>query len=118
MDRLEAMSVIIAVTETGSFSAASRKLGTPVASVSRKVAELEARLKAELFQRSSRRMTLTASPFLKPVTPSPMAAIVPAAVPRNARLCMGAFSHAVAICGVRCQPQACTPVSLPPDDSF
>ena len=59
MDRLEAMSVIIAVTETGSFSAASRKLGTPVASVSRKVAELEARLKAELFQRSSRRMTLT-----------------------------------------------------------
>src|SRR5271156_5020745 len=59
MDRLEAMSVIIAVTERGSFSAASRKLGTPVASVSRKVAELEARLKAELFQRSSRRMTLT-----------------------------------------------------------
>jgi DNA-binding transcriptional LysR family regulator len=59
MDRLEAMSVIIAVTETGSFSAASRRLGTPVATVSRKVAELEARLEAELFQRSSRRMTLT-----------------------------------------------------------
>lgn len=59
MDRLEAMSVIVAVTETGSFSAASRRLGTPVASVSRKVAELESRLKAELFQRSSRRMTLT-----------------------------------------------------------
>src|SRR5271156_7158565 len=59
MDRLEAMSVIIAVTETGSFSAASRRLGTPVASVSRKVADLEAHLKAELFQRSSRRMTLT-----------------------------------------------------------
>ena len=59
MDRLEAMSVIIAVTETGSFSASSRRLGTPVATVSRKVSELEARLKAELFQRSSRRMTLT-----------------------------------------------------------
>jgi DNA-binding transcriptional LysR family regulator len=59
MDRLEAMSVIIAVTETGSFSAASRRLGTPVATVSRKVAELETRLKAEVFQRSSRRMTLT-----------------------------------------------------------
>jgi DNA-binding transcriptional LysR family regulator len=53
------MSVIIAVTETGSFSAASRRLGTPVATVSRNVADLEARLKAELFQRSSRRMTLT-----------------------------------------------------------
>ena len=59
MDRLEAMSVIVAVTETGSFSAASRRLGMTVATVSRKVAELETRLKAELFQRSSRRMTLT-----------------------------------------------------------
>jgi DNA-binding transcriptional LysR family regulator len=59
MDRLEAMSVIIAVTETGSLSAASRRLKTPVATVSRKVAELEARLKAQLFQRSSRQMTLT-----------------------------------------------------------
>jgi DNA-binding transcriptional LysR family regulator len=59
MDRLEAMSVIVAVTETGSFSAASRRLGTPVATISRNVAELEGRLKAELFQRSSRRMTLT-----------------------------------------------------------
>jgi DNA-binding transcriptional LysR family regulator len=59
MDRLEAMSVIIAVTETGSISAASRRLKSPVATVSRKVAELEARLKAQLFQRTSRRMTLT-----------------------------------------------------------
>jgi DNA-binding transcriptional LysR family regulator len=59
MDRLEAMSIIVAVTETGSFSAASRVLKTPVATVSRKVAELETRLQAELFQRSSRQMTLT-----------------------------------------------------------
>ena len=59
MDRLEAMSVIVAVTETGSFSAASRRLGMPVATVSRRVAELEGSLKAELFQRSSRRMTLS-----------------------------------------------------------
>jgi DNA-binding transcriptional LysR family regulator len=58
MDRLEAMTVIVAVTETGSFSAASRRLRTPVATVSRKVCELEARLKAQLFQRS-RRMALT-----------------------------------------------------------
>jgi DNA-binding transcriptional LysR family regulator len=59
MDRLEAMSIIVAVSETGSFSAASRRLSTPVATVSRKVSELEERLKAELFQRSSRRMSLT-----------------------------------------------------------
>ena len=49
MDRLEAMSVIIAVTETGSISASSRRLKSPVATVSRKVAELETRLKAQLF---------------------------------------------------------------------
>jgi DNA-binding transcriptional LysR family regulator len=59
MDRLEAMSIIVAVSETGSFSAASRRLNTPVATVSRKVSDLEERLKAELFRRSSRRMTLT-----------------------------------------------------------
>src|ERR1051325_10245254 len=59
MDRLEAMSIIVAVKQTGSISAASRRLKSPVATVSRKVAELEARLKAQLFQRSSRRMTLT-----------------------------------------------------------
>ena len=59
MDRLEAMSVIVAVNETGSLSAASRRLRSPVATVSRKVAELETRLKAQLFQRSSRRLTLT-----------------------------------------------------------
>jgi DNA-binding transcriptional LysR family regulator len=49
----------VAVTETGNFSAASCKLRTPVATVSRKIAELEARLKAQLFQRSSRRLTPT-----------------------------------------------------------
>lgn len=59
MDRLEAMSIIVAVTETGSFSAASRLLKTPVATVSRKVSELETRLKTELFQRNSRQMILT-----------------------------------------------------------
>lgn len=59
MDRLEAMSVIIAVTETGSISAAARRLRSSVATVSRKVSELESRLEAQLFQRTSRRMTLT-----------------------------------------------------------
>jgi DNA-binding transcriptional LysR family regulator len=59
MDRLEAMSVIIAVAESGSISAASRRLKSPVPTVSRKLAEYESRLKAQLFQRTSRRMTLT-----------------------------------------------------------
>jgi DNA-binding transcriptional LysR family regulator len=59
MDRLGSMSVIIAVAEAGSLSAASRKLKTPIPTVSRRVSELEARLNTELFQRSSRQMRLT-----------------------------------------------------------
>lgn len=59
MDRLDAMSVILAVSETGGLSAASRRLGMPVPTVSRKVADLESYLRAELFRRSSRRLVLT-----------------------------------------------------------
>jgi DNA-binding transcriptional LysR family regulator len=59
MDRLDAMSVLVAVVEAGSLSAASRRLGTPLATVSRKVAELEAHLKTRVLNRTSRRMTLT-----------------------------------------------------------
>jgi DNA-binding transcriptional LysR family regulator len=59
MDRLEAMSVLVAVADAGSLSAASRRLGTPLATVSRKVSELEEHLKTRLLNRSSRRMTLT-----------------------------------------------------------
>jgi DNA-binding transcriptional LysR family regulator len=40
MDRLEAMSVLLSAVEAGSLSAASRSLGTPLATVSRKVSEL------------------------------------------------------------------------------
>lgn len=59
MDRLEAMAVLTAVVETGSFSAASRKLGAPLPTVSRKVAELEAYLNTRLLIRSTRKLTLT-----------------------------------------------------------
>jgi DNA-binding transcriptional LysR family regulator len=59
MDRLEAMSVLVATVETGSFSAASRKLGTPLPTISRKVADLEAHLGTRLLVRSTRRLALT-----------------------------------------------------------
>ncbi|HEY2620129.1 MAG TPA: LysR family transcriptional regulator [Acetobacteraceae bacterium] len=59
MDRLESMSILVTAAEAGSLSAASRRLGTPLATVSRKVAELEAHLKTRLFNRTSRRLTLT-----------------------------------------------------------
>lgn len=59
MDRLEAMSVLLAVAEAGSLSAASRKLKTSLATVSRKVSELEAHLNARLLMRSNRSVVLT-----------------------------------------------------------
>src|SRR5262245_58124627 len=59
MDRLESMSTLLAAVEAGSLSAAARKLGMPLATVSRKVSELEAHLRTRLVTRSSRRLTLT-----------------------------------------------------------
>jgi DNA-binding transcriptional LysR family regulator len=61
MDRLDAMSVFLTVVEAGSFSEASRKLGMPIATVSRKVSELEAHLKTQLLKRSARKLTLSDS---------------------------------------------------------
>jgi DNA-binding transcriptional LysR family regulator len=59
MDRFEAMSVFAAVAEAQGFSAASRRLGVPLATVSRKVSELEAQLGVQLLARSTRRVSLT-----------------------------------------------------------
>lgn len=59
MDRLEAMSTLLAVVEAGSLSAASRRLRTPLATVSRRISELEAHLRTRLLNRTSRGLTLT-----------------------------------------------------------
>src|SRR5262249_11898219 len=59
MDRLESMSVVLAVAEAGSLSAASRRLNTPPATASRKITELEEHLHAKLFDRSARKLTRT-----------------------------------------------------------
>jgi DNA-binding transcriptional LysR family regulator len=59
MDRFAAMSTLLAVAEAGSLSAASRRLGTPLATVSRRISDLEDHLRTRLLQRSSRRITLT-----------------------------------------------------------
>ena len=58
-DRLEAMSILVAVVDSGSFSAAARRLGVPLATISRKVGELEAHLGARLLHRSTRKLALT-----------------------------------------------------------
>ena len=59
MDRLEAMSTFLAVVEDGSLSATSRRLKTPLPTVSRRISELEAHLQAKLFNRSSHKLVLT-----------------------------------------------------------
>jgi DNA-binding transcriptional LysR family regulator len=59
VDRLEAMSLFMAVTEAGSLAGASRRLRVPVQTVSRKLAALEAHLGARLLTRTTRRLALT-----------------------------------------------------------
>jgi len=59
LDRLESMAILVAAVEAGSLSAAARRLRTPLATVSRKVSELEAHLGTRLLIRANRRLTLT-----------------------------------------------------------
>jgi DNA-binding transcriptional LysR family regulator len=59
MDRLEAMSILLKAVEEGSLSAASRQLGKPLTTISRKVADLESHLNARLVTRAGRRLVLT-----------------------------------------------------------
>ncbi|TGQ45854.1 LysR family transcriptional regulator [Mesorhizobium sp. M00.F.Ca.ET.216.01.1.1] len=59
MDRLGAMSLFVAAVEAGSLSAAGRRFGMPLATVSRKVSDLERHLKTRLLNRSTRQLTLT-----------------------------------------------------------
>jgi DNA-binding transcriptional LysR family regulator len=59
VDRFDAMTTLIAAVDGGSLSAASRTLGMPLATVSRKVSELEAHLRTQLVIRTSRRLALT-----------------------------------------------------------
>jgi len=59
MDRLEAMAMLVQVVESGSFSAASRVLHVPLATLSRRIADLEARLGTRLLHRTTRKLTLT-----------------------------------------------------------
>ncbi len=59
MDRLKAMSILVQIVETGSFSGASRALGIPIATVSRQVTDLETHLGTRLLNRTTRTLSLT-----------------------------------------------------------
>lgn len=53
------MRTLVAAVDGGSLSAASRKLGVPLPTVSRRVSDLEAHLGAQLLIRTSRKLLLT-----------------------------------------------------------
>jgi DNA-binding transcriptional LysR family regulator len=53
------MAVLLQVVEQGNLSAAGRKLGVPLTTISRKIADLEGHLGARLLVRSNRHVTLT-----------------------------------------------------------
>src|SRR5882672_4743136 len=56
---LNEMVVFARVALTGSFTTAAADLGMPKSTVSRKVTELETRLKARLLNRTTRKVSLT-----------------------------------------------------------
>lgn len=59
MDRLQALSVFVAVAEAQSFAEAARATGLSAPSATRAINSLETALGARLFTRSTRRVRLT-----------------------------------------------------------
>lgn len=59
MANWEGVSEFVGVAETQSFTAAAQKLHTSVAQVSRRISSLEERLAVKLFNRTTRRVSLT-----------------------------------------------------------
>jgi DNA-binding transcriptional LysR family regulator len=59
LDRLEAMTMLVASVEEGSLSAAARKLRIPVATLTRNVNDLEAMVGTKLLVRTTRKLLLT-----------------------------------------------------------
>ncbi len=55
------MSILLEAVEAGSLSKAARNLGLPLATVSRKVSELEANLNASLLTRSAKGLAPTSA---------------------------------------------------------
>jgi DNA-binding transcriptional LysR family regulator len=59
MDRLTLMETFVCTVETGSFSAAARRLDVGQPAVSKAIAQLEERLQTRLLLRSTRGLTTT-----------------------------------------------------------
>ena len=61
LDRLTLLQTFVRIADAGSISAAARDLGLSQPSVSRQLAELESRFKAQLMQRTTHNLSLTAA---------------------------------------------------------
>jgi DNA-binding transcriptional LysR family regulator len=59
MDRFYELTAFVAVVEAGGFSAAARRIGDSQSAISKSVGALEKRLGVQLFNRSTRSVTLT-----------------------------------------------------------
>lgn len=59
MDTLVNLQAFVAVAETGSFSEAARRAGLAPSVIAKRIAQLEWRIRAPLFTRSTRKLTLT-----------------------------------------------------------
>jgi DNA-binding transcriptional LysR family regulator len=59
METMTSIECFVAAADAGSFSAAARRLGLTSAAVGKNVARLESNLGVRLFQRSTRKLTLT-----------------------------------------------------------
>lgn len=58
-DRLQTMAMLVRAVDEGSITSGARALGMPIATVSRRISELETELNAELVLRSPRGLALT-----------------------------------------------------------
>jgi DNA-binding transcriptional LysR family regulator len=59
LDTIQNLKAFIAVAETGSFSAAARQTGLATSVVAKRIDQLEGRVRAILFLRTTRRLSLT-----------------------------------------------------------
>ena len=59
MDNFAALKALVAVVETGSFQAATERLGVAKSVVSRRISQLEKHLGSRLLHRTTRRLSLT-----------------------------------------------------------
>lgn len=58
-ERLKGIDVFVCVTEAGSFKAAAERLNLSPSAISKGIARLESRLEVRLFNRTTRRLSLT-----------------------------------------------------------